>query len=121
MEQQNYFSELKDAAKGYVKDRILLVKLQSAEKLSKIATGVVVGVLLAFLGMFFLIFISIAAGFYFASLTESFALGFAIVAGIYLVLMLLILLIKKSVIGKAITKATLKGFFAKKENSNGNN
>lgn len=121
MEQENYFTQLKNAAQDYIKDRILLVKLQSAQAVTKIATGVITGVLLAFFGMFFLIFISIAGGFYFGSLVESNALGFAIVAGIYLLLIILVMLMRKSVIAKAVTTATMKGFFAKKQNSDGNN
>lgn len=113
-EQRNYFTELKTVLQDYIQDRITLVKLQMAEKISAAVAGIIAGVLMGITGFFILIFLSITAGFYFASLTGSNCWGFAIVTGIYIVLFIIILILKKTVIEKKVIGKTLNGFFGKK-------
>lgn len=113
-EQRNYFTEVKTVLQDYIQDRILLVKLQMAEKISSAAAGIVAGMLIGIIGFFILLFLSITAGFYFASLTGSNSWGFAIVAGIYLILLIIVFILKKTVIEKKVIGKTLQSFFGKK-------
>jgi hypothetical protein len=114
-ETQTFFTTAKTVFKDYIEDRKALLKLQAAEKISSAAAGAVSGVLLAFIGLFILVFLSITGGFFFGSLTGSNTYGFAIITGIYILLFILILVLKKTVIEKKIIEKTLSGFFGPKE------
>src|SRR5436305_5980914 len=90
--ESNFFTDTINLLKQYISDRITLIKLQSIEKVSTLAASIASGVILAVLGLFFLIFFSITLGFLFASWLHSNTAGFGIVAGIYVLLLLLIVL-----------------------------
>ncbi len=118
MEQQHepdFFSETKDLLKKYVSDRIALVKLLAIEKVSTIAAGVAAGVVLAILGLFFLVFLSITLGFFLAGLLSSNTAGFGIVAGFYLLLIIIIIAFGKKIFGNMVTKKIIQNSFKKKD------
>ena len=56
------------------------------------------------------------AGYYFAQLTSSNFVGFSIVAGIYALLFLLFIALRKQIIFKPITNLIIKIFFEKSLN-----
>jgi hypothetical protein len=76
---------------GYLDTRIDLVRLELQQKISTALVGTIHGVTLAVLGMFFLIFLSVFAGLALNSALDSPFWGFGIVAGFYLVLLVLVL------------------------------
>ncbi|MFD2719173.1 phage holin family protein [Hymenobacter monticola] len=76
---------------GYLDTRIDLVRLELQQKISTGLVGTIHGVTLAVLGMFFLIFLSVFAGLALNSALDSPFWGFGIVAGFYLVLLVLVL------------------------------
>lgn len=112
-DQPNFFTETKNLFQSYLGDRITLTKLQAVEKLSLTAAAVVSGVLLAVFGLFLLVFVSITLGFLFSDWLESYAAGFGIVAGIYLLLLLLVAFYGKRLFGNAITQKIIQNFFKK--------
>jgi hypothetical protein len=111
----NFFSDTIDLIKQYISDRITLIKLQSIEKISTLAASIASGITLALLGLFFLIFLSITLGFLFASWLDSNTAGFGIVAGIYLLLIILIVVFGKKIFGNLITKKIIQNSFKKKD------
>ena len=113
-EENDFFTETKNLFQTYVSDRIALVKLQAVEKLSVTAAAVISGVLLVVFGLFLLIFVSITLGFLFSHWLESYAAGFGIVAGIYLLLILLVVFFGKQLFGNAVTQKIIQSFFKKK-------
>jgi hypothetical protein len=76
---------------GYLDTRIDLVRLEIQQKISTALVGTIHGVTLAVLGIFFLIFLSVFAGLALNSALDSPFWGFGIVAGFYLVLLVLVL------------------------------
>jgi hypothetical protein len=76
---------------GYIDTRIDLVRLEVQQKVSTILVGTIHGAALAMLGLLFIIFVSIFAGLALNSVLDSTFLGFGIVAGFYLVLLVLVL------------------------------
>jgi hypothetical protein len=76
---------------GYLDTRIDLVRLEVQQKVSTILVGTIHGAALAMLGLLFIIFVSIFAGLALNSVLDSTFLGFGIVAGFYLVLLVLVL------------------------------
>jgi len=114
-QESNFFTDTINLLKQYVSDRITLVKLQSIEKISTLAASIASGVTLAVLGLFFLIFFSITLGFLFASWLDSNTAGFGIVAGIYLLLIIIIVVFGKKIFGNLITKKIIQNSFKKKD------
>ena len=76
---------------GYLDTRIDIVKLELQQKASTVLVSTVHGAALAMLGLLFIIFVSIFAGLALNSALDSPYWGFGIMAGIYLVLLVLVL------------------------------
>ena len=75
---------------GYLDTRIDLIRLEIQEKVSGLLVSVVHGVLLALLGLLVLIFGSIFVGLAINAALDSTYAGFGIVAGVYLLLLVLV-------------------------------
>jgi len=76
---------------GYLDTRIDLVRLELQQKVSSVLVSAVHGATLAMLGLLVVIFVSIFAGLALNSALDSSYWGFGIVAGFYLVLLVLVL------------------------------
>ena len=76
---------------GYLDTRIDLIRLELQEKVSGIFVSALHGVSLALLGLMVLIFGSIFAGFALNAALNSPYWGFGVVAGVYLLLLILVL------------------------------
>lgn len=114
-QQPNFFGDTIDMLKQYAGDRITLIKLQSIEKIATISAAIASGVMLALLGLFFLIFGSITLGFFLSGLLDSNTAGFGIVAGIYLLLIIIIVVFGKKIFGNMVTKKIIQNSFKKKD------
>jgi Protein of unknown function (DUF1469). len=108
---EDFFAEIKQKIEAYINDRVLLFKLQSTKKVSKLISGLLVGLIVFFLLIFVLLFLSIAAGFYFSTLTHSAFYGFGIVAVIYLLLFFVIIKFRKPLIERPIVALIIKLLF----------
>jgi hypothetical protein len=106
-----FFAETEELIETYVKNRLLLIRLDATEKGAKLAAHFVTGMVLGFLFFFILLFLSIMAGDYFAELTHSQFYGFAIIAGFYVVLLIILLLIRKRYIFPYIINLVIKTVF----------
>lgn len=76
---------------GYLDTRIDLVRLEAQEKVKNAFVGTVHGVAMGLIGLMFLIFLSIFAGLALNSALDSTYWGFGLVAGFYLVLLIIFL------------------------------
>lgn len=76
---------------GYLDTRIDIVRLELQQRVSSALVGTIHGVALALLGLLFVIFVSIFAGLALNSVLDSPYWGFGIVAGFYLLLLVLVL------------------------------
>jgi uncharacterized membrane protein YqjE len=74
---------------GYIDTRIDLVRLEVQEKVKTIFVGVAQGATLAVLGLLFLVFASIFAGLALNAALDSSYWGFGIVAGFYLLVLII--------------------------------
>jgi hypothetical protein len=110
----NFFSETKKLLENYVHDRILLLKLEWTKKAANASAGIANGLMLAVFGLFALIFFSVTLGFVFSELTGSFIWGFAIVTGIY-VLLLVLLIANKKWITRKVSGAVISSVFSNKK------
>lgn len=76
---------------GYLDTRLDLARLEIQQKVSTVFVGAIHGATLAFLGLLFVIFVSIFAGLALNAALDSPYWGFGIVAGFYLLLLVLVL------------------------------
>jgi hypothetical protein len=76
---------------GYLDTRIDLVRLEVQQKTSTILVGTLHGATMAILGLMFVVFLSVFAGLALNDALDSDFWGFGIVAGFYLVLLVLVL------------------------------
>ena len=113
-EGNHFFSETKEQLEQYVQDRILLLKLQISEKTARMVAVLFTLLTIGLLLFFVTLFLSMMAGFYFASLTGSFFTGFGIVAAFYL-LTLILLIVSRKWIQKKIMDKVITAFYAKNE------
>lgn len=114
-EQQDYFSALEGKVGEYLQNRLLLMKMQAAEKSSRLAGILVALMVLLLVGFFVLIFISIMAGYLFAELTGSLFYGFGIITVIYILLFVLVLVLRKKYIEPYVTNTVIRVLFEKDE------
>jgi len=112
-DQKDFFEESKDAIRKYLQDRLLLLKLQLTEKIAKLTAVMFTSLLIAVLSFFIILFLSMMAGYYFASLTGSTYIGFGIVAAFYVVLLVIIIILRKKVLQKNIINMIIEVMFEK--------
>jgi hypothetical protein len=94
----DYFQDIKTKARQYVEQRLLLFRLQTTEKISKIAATIITTILIAATGLFLLVFISITAALWIGESLGSNVAGFGIVTGFYLLVFLFVMFILKKIL-----------------------
>jgi hypothetical protein len=94
-DKDRFFADTEELVESYIKDRLLLLRLDASEKGAKLAAHFVTGALLCLIAFFILLFLSIMAGYYFTEVTGSPFWGFAIISGAYILIFLLVLLLRK--------------------------
>jgi hypothetical protein len=87
-EQKQYFSTTKEMIEKYVENRLLIMKMEAADKGSTATTGIIVGVGLLFCGVCFLFFLSVFLAYALGNLIDNRLLGFGIISALYLAMIL---------------------------------
>lgn len=99
----------------YIDVKLDLIKIHTAENLSRIFSNIANIVVIGYLLFLIIIFLSFSAGFFIGSLLNSIELGFLCIAGFYFLLLILFLFYKKQIIEKPVIKAMVRLFFPKFE------
>ena len=106
-----YFDETYELVKKYTDDRLLLLKIQSAKKTAKITSKVIYIFIATILLFFMFMFLGFMLAYYFAEKFNSNFYGFSIVAGIYLISLLLFTLLYKTYFSGKIKDMVTGVFF----------
>ena len=110
LDNPNFFNEAKQELEDYIQNRILLAKMQVADKVSdKVAAGALMTIL-GILLVFALIFGGIMAAYYLTDLTGSLVKGFGFVAAFFLGLAVLVLIFRKA-IASGVRNSIIKNLF----------
>lgn len=117
-EKKPFFEETQDLLERYLSNRVQLVKLQLAEKSARVTTLLAAGLIIAFLGFFVLLFSSIMLGFYFSEKLHSQFFGFGIVAGVYFLLLVLVIIFRKPLLDQFIFRKIVAILFDTDEDEN---
>ncbi len=92
---QGKTEQLTDSLKKYLNTNLELIKLQTTERSSVIFSSLISRLFVGLAGVSFVFFLSLGMGFYLNTFFENFHTGFAIVAGFYFLLCLILILIRK--------------------------
>ncbi|MDQ6812118.1 MAG: hypothetical protein M3040_00030 [Bacteroidota bacterium] len=115
MEKDGFFVQVKDMVEEYIDDRMLLLKLQATEKAAKASSTLFLGVVITFISLILFMIISFIAGYYLSQAVHSYPGGFAILAGIYVLLIFFLVYLHKKYTGKIIIDSIIKFSFDTKE------
>ena len=115
MEKEGFFVETKEMVEQYVEDRLLLLKLQATEKAAKASSFIFITLAVSFISLILVMIISFIIGYYLSQAVGSYPAGFAILAGIYILIIFLLLYVNKKFIAKKIADTIVKFSFENKE------
>jgi hypothetical protein len=106
-------ASIKDNVKEYIDTKIDIIKLKAINQGGAAVSNVIVGVALAFLGIFIIMFLSFSAAYAISTATEKPYLGFLIVAGFYILLAVLVVVLKDKLLTMPIINSLLEKFYYK--------
>ena len=96
---------------GYVKEygekQVKLVKLEMAERISKITSGLALMMVAFALLLFILLLLSIAVGIYLGQIWGSYPMAFLFLSGFYLVVGVILIVFKKSLVTNPILEIVI--------------
>jgi len=118
MEAQNLKEDAKDIlnhAGDYAETFYKLSLLRLTKKVSDIASGLVNSVLIFFISLCILLFISFAGAWWLGDVTNSRALGFLLIAAFYLLIVFILVLMRKKVISPFIRNTLIRKIYEEKD------
>jgi DMSO/TMAO reductase YedYZ heme-binding membrane subunit len=115
MQKEGFFVETKEMLEEYVEDRLLLLKLQTTEKAAKASSFIFIALAVTFICLILFMIISFIVGYALSQALGSYPAGFGILAGIYILLIFLLLYLNKRFISKKIADTVVKFSFDAKE------
>jgi ABC-type multidrug transport system fused ATPase/permease subunit len=118
MEAQNLKEDAKDIlnhAGDYAETFYKLNLLRLTKKVSDVASVVVNSVLIFFISLCILLFISFAGAWWLGDIVQNRALGFLIIAGFYSLIILVLVLMRKKVISPFIRNTLIRKIYEEKD------
>ena len=115
MEKEGFFVQIKDILEEYVDDRLLLLRLQATEKIAKASAAAFIAIAVIFISLVLFMIISFIAGYFLSKAVDSYPGGFGILAGIYILLIFLLLYLHKKYTAKIVSDKVVKFSFETKE------
>lgn len=107
----NSINDLKENIQAFKHSSTEYYKLKLYKGIVKGAISMIVAVLMGFLGLFTLLFLSIAVAVYLSNILESPSAGYFIVGGFYLLLLILLLVVGRKYIEKKVLVKSSRSFF----------
>jgi hypothetical protein len=102
---------LTDSIGDYLQTYYKLKVLNAADKATSITASTVASLVVVFLGIFVLLFSGIALAIWLGHLLNSWALGYLVVAGLYLLVIIIIVALRKRLVFPMIRNSLIKKFY----------
>ena len=118
MEAQNLKEDAKDVLNhggDYAETFYKLSLVRLTKKVSDVASVVVNSFLIFFISLCALLFISFAGAWWLGDVVQNRALGFLLIAGFYLLIILVLVLMRKKVISPFIRNTLIRKIYEKKD------
>jgi hypothetical protein len=106
-------NKIKNEIREYLEVRLDLLKLQTAESISRLLSSTATIAIIGYISFFILFSLSLSAGYFFAAKLNSYVKGFLCVAAIYVFLLIIFLICKKRIVERPIIKSIVRLFFPK--------
>jgi len=116
-EKQGFFKDTQQLAEEYIRERLLLLKLEAAEKSARLAAVTFTGIIIGVFMLIVLLLLSALACYLLQELTGSWFYGIGIVALFYILLLTVIIVLRKSLFNKYISDFVIRLFFEKTEDN----
>ncbi|MBX7109748.1 MAG: hypothetical protein K1X61_13935 [Chitinophagales bacterium] len=117
-EEKSFIRQLHDAGKEYLEARWQLARLQTFGKIAKVTAIILSFLIIALLACFTVVFVGLMSGFLLADLFDSNAIGFSIVGGLFILLLILLILKRESILEKPMTDKIIKALFEEEREAN---
>jgi hypothetical protein len=104
---------LKENIQDYAETKLNILKLKAIGTGGSAISGIIVGVAMAILSIFIIMFLSFSAAYAIGAATERPWLGFLIVAGFYILLAVLVVVLRDKLLTLPITNTLLEKFYYK--------
>jgi hypothetical protein len=117
MEAQNLKEDAKDIlnhAGDYAETFYKLSLIRLTKKISDVASGLVNSVLIFFISLCILLFISVAGAWWLGDVVDSRALGFLLIAAFYMLIVIILILMRKKIISPFIRNTLIRKFYEEK-------
>ena len=117
MEAQNLKEDAKDILNhtgDYAETLYKLSLVRFTKKISDVASGVVNSILIFFIALCIILFVSFAGAWWLGDIVNSRASGFLLIAAFYLLLIFILLLMRKKVISPFIKNSLIRKMYEEK-------
>lgn len=114
-EQKNVFSELGRSVMDVAESCYKLTILRSTRKLTHLAASLLTIVSVLFLGLFVLFFLGIGLAIWLGDLLNNIALGYILVALLFLTIMILLVVMRNRIVFPFIREAIIKKIYEQKK------
>lgn len=105
--------EITESLKSYINTNYELIKHKAIERFTVILADLISDFLVGILVFLFVFFLSLWAGFYLSTRMGDNSSGFAIIAGFYLLVGLLMILLRQKVVEKPLRNKIIRKIFSK--------
>ena len=112
-DKQGFFKETIQLAEDYIDERLLLLKLQTAEKTAQMVSFIFVSFLIAIFACIILFLLTIIAAHYLVEITGSWYYGYGIITVFYLFILVILLYLRKSLLYKFLSDSVIRMLFEK--------
>lgn len=109
----SFFGEYRERIEGYLQNRLRLIQLQLTQKTANLSATLTWVILFVGILFFLILSLSLMLGFYLGERWGSYWLGFAFVAGIFLLKIIFLLLFRKP-IQRMVTNRVIESMLAPK-------
>ncbi len=110
-------NEIKKDVLDFIEVRLDLIRLQTAENLSRIFSNATTLVVAGYLLFFIIFFLSFAAGFFLGSLLKSNETGFLLIACFYFLLLMVFIIFRRQIVERPVIRAIVRLLFPKFEDN----
>jgi len=114
---KSFFKESQQLIEEYIRERLLLLKFQTAERTAGIVSTLIVGLLIGLLSFLILFFISVLGAYFFIQITGNWYYGLLIMIALYAII-LIALYAKRKQLNSYFSDTIVSLFFAESSNPN---
>ncbi len=107
-DKSRFFADLRELIVDYLQNRADLTRALAFEKIARIVAYLVIGVILALLFFFGLLFLSFMLGYYLSEQLNSQLAGFGIIAGMYFLAFAFIFVFRERLFAKTIVDSIIR-------------